>query len=268
MPKLSTRTGCFNVWIEGPADAPAILLAHGLASSGRTWGLQVPLLASGYRVVRYDARGHGDSDRVTRRLDRQALVNDALAILDRPGIARTAFMGISYGGIVGMHLALDHPERVSRLIICDARPDAPPEFINGWRQRTAEMRTDGRAAVFATGLSGRISEATRRERPDIVAELERDFVATPIETFAAYAEVLEGHDVLRRLSGLAIPTLFVVGEHDRGVPLDLMQEMAAMVPNAQLKVIPGAAHLSNLDRPAEFNAAIAEFLDLEAHSTT
>lgn len=250
---------CINEADRG--DAPSILLSNGLATTHRLWDAQVAFLAGRYNVMRYDTRGHGDSDvpAAPYRLDQ--LVDDALAVLDHFDVAEAAFMGISLGGMTGIGLALSHPDRVTRLVCCDARADAPAAFLGAWQERIAVIERDGVASLAAPTLERWLSPAFGASHPGEVERLAAMIRDTPRDGYVGCVAVLWQLDYLARLGELRVPTLYVVGSEDGAAPVAVMDDMARRTPGGELVVIDGSAHLPNVDNSAAFNAAIAPFLN-------
>jgi 3-oxoadipate enol-lactonase len=243
-------------------DAPSILLSNGLATTHRLWDAQVAFLARRYKVIRYDTRGHGQSDVPAGPYRLEQLIDDALAVLDHFDVAEAAFMGISLGGMTGIGLALSHPERVTRLVCCDARADAPAAFLDAWQERIAAIERDGIASLAAPTLERWLSPAFRASEPGKVERLSAMIRETPRDGYIGCVAALSHLDYLARLSELHVPTLYVVGSEDSAAPVAVMDDMARRTPGSELVVIDGSAHLPNVDNSAAFNAAIAPFLKL------
>lgn len=247
----------------GPApDAPVLLLSNSLAASMRMWDRQVALLTRRYRLVRYDTRGHGESEAPAGDYDFDLLVEDMAAVLDAAGVARAAVMGLSLGGMTALGFALTHPGRVERLVCCDARADAPPPFVASWDERVAAIRAGGMAAILEPTLDRWLDPGFRAARPDVAAWVAEMIVSTPVAGYAGCAAALKRLAFLPELHRIAAPTLFVRGEADGGAPADAMRAMAAAVPGALFAEVPGARHLPNLDNEAGFAQAVSGFLGL------
>jgi 3-oxoadipate enol-lactonase len=244
------------------AGAPSILLSNSLATTHRLWDAQVAFLAKRYRVVRYDTRGHGSSDVPPAPYRIEQLVADALAVLDHFRIERSAFMGISLGGMTGIGVALSHPDRLDRLVCCDVRADAPAPFLSAWEERIARVRRDGVGSLAASTLERWLSAGFRVAQPESVARLKAMFSATPLDGYVGCASVLWQLNYLGHLDELRVPTLYVVGSEDGAAPVAVLEDMARRTPAGRLAVIDASAHLPNVDNSAAFNAAIAPFLKL------
>jgi len=136
--------------------------------------LQMKTLVKHYRVLRYDTRGHGQSDVPAAPYSFDDLVGDAVALLDHYQIERATFMGLSLGGMTGLGIALAHPGRLEALVCCDARADAPPQFVQGWNERINAVRGGGLASILPATVERWLSAAFRATHPDVVADVEHD----------------------------------------------------------------------------------------------
>ena len=245
--------------VEGPADAPALVLCNSLGTTLGMWDAQMPALAERFRVVRYDRRGHGLSPVPPGPYSIDDLGGDVLALLDELGLERVSFCGLSIGGAVGMWLALEAPERLDRLALCCTRPAfLPPEQ---WAERAAVVREGGVAAVSGPALGRWFTERFHAERPDVVNAFRTMLVETPAEGYAACCEALATFDVRSRLGAIGAPTLVVTGENDPVAPPESGVELAAAIPGATHVVIAGAAHIANVEQPDAFTAALLAHLE-------
>jgi 3-oxoadipate enol-lactonase len=247
--------------LEGPADAPALLLSNSLGTTLAMWDAQVPALAERYRIVRYDRRGHGQSPVPPGPYAIDDLGRDVLSLLDELGLERVSFCGISIGGAVGMWLALEAPERLDRLVLCCTRPAfLPPEQ---WVERAALVREGGVTVVSEAALDRWFTERFRAERPDVVDAFRTMLVRTPAEGYAGCCEALATFDLRSRLAAITAPTLVVTGADDPVVPPGSGAELAAAIPGATHVVIADAAHIANVEQPDAFTAALRAHLDNE-----
>lgn len=248
--------------IDGPDDGPWLVLSNSLAATHAMWDPQMDLLTAKYRVLRYDSRGHGRSAAPAAPYSFDDLIGDVVGLLDHFGIARCCFMGLSMGGMTGLGLALNHGDRIERLVCCDARADAPPPFAQSWVDRIAVVREKGTAALVDGTLERWFNEAFREGAPKAVIKAGAMIAGTSDEGYVGCAEAIKRLDYLRLLPTMTVPTLYVVGKQDMGAPAEAMAEMAAATPGALYAEIDPAAHIANWENPAAFNAAIAPFLGL------
>ena len=237
-----------------------IVLSNSLGADLSMWEPQMPTLTARHRVLRYDARGHGASPAPPGPYSLTDLEDDVVALMDERGIERAAFMGLSMGGMVGMGLALRHPARIARLVVADARADAPAPWRAMWDERVARVRAGGLAAVVDGTLSSWLTQAWRDANPEGAARLRAMVLACDPGGYAACCAALKGLDRLRDLPRLTVPTLYIGGAQDAGAPPDVMRAMADATPGGRYTQIPDAAHVANIDAPEAFTEAVAGFL--------
>jgi 3-oxoadipate enol-lactonase len=243
---------------EGPAGAPPLVLCNSLGTTLDMWAPQLPALAERFRVVRYDRRGHGRSPVPPGPYTIDDLGGDVLELLDRLGLERVHFCGLSIGGAVGMWLAVHAPERVDRLVLCCTRPAFPPP--EQWTERAAAVRQGGVAAVAEAALERWFTAPFRAARPDVVDRFRAMLVETPAEGYAACCEALGALDLRASLGAVAAPTLVVAGEADPVAPPEEGEALAAAIPGARHAPVPGAAHIAGAEQPERFTALLLEHL--------
>jgi 3-oxoadipate enol-lactonase len=244
--------------VEGPTDAPALVLLNSLGSTLAMWEPQIDELASRFRVVRLDLRGHGGSPVPPGPYALADLGGDVVALLDRLGIPRAHLCGVSLGGMVAMWLGIHAPERVDRLVLCctSARL-GPPE---GWAQRAALVRAEGTAAVADAVVARWLTPGYAALRPALQRRLRAMIAATPAEGYAACCEAIEHMELEDDLGRIVAPTQVIAGADDPATPPDHGARIAARVPGARMAVVPDSAHLANLQQPDEVNGLILRHL--------
>jgi 3-oxoadipate enol-lactonase len=243
--------------VEGPPDAPVLVLSNSLGTSLELWSENVAALARSFRVVRYDQRGHGNSEVPSEPFGVDELGGDVLRLLDDLGVERVSFCGVSMGGATGMWLAVNAPERIDRLVVaCTA---AKFGETDKWFARARIVREDGLGAIVDSILRRWFTPGFR---PDLVARFRADFLATPAEGYAACCEALAGWDYRERLGEIATPTLVLAGAHDIATTPEQGAFLAERILGARLVVLPDAAHLANVQQPAAFSEAVLAYLTL------
>jgi 3-oxoadipate enol-lactonase len=245
--------------IEGRADGAWLTLLHALAADHTLWAPQVARLGAAFRLLRLDARGHGASSAERAAGALADLVADVVAVWDALGVARSHVLGLSLGGMTGIGIALDRPDRIDRLVAADCRADAPPAFVEMWTKRQQLLREGGMAAVAGATLPVWFSEETRHARPDIVEAARKMILGTSEAGYLGASSALQGLDYKPRLGAIGAPTLFLVGEKDGAHP-QAMREMASLVRGARFVEIEGAAHIANMEQPERFTDAVLRFL--------
>jgi 3-oxoadipate enol-lactonase len=241
--------------LEGPEPAPVVLFASSLGTTHRLWDEQAAALREQFRALRYDHRGHGGSLVPPGPYSIDDLAGDVLALLDRLGIERVTFVGLSMGGAVAITAALRAPERFERLVLAGtAAHFGPPEQ---WHERAATVRAAGVEAVADATLGRWLTPEAPAEKRERLRAL---LLSTPREGYAACCEALAGYDARGRLGELAMPVLAIAGADDPTAPPAALQAIVDEVPHGRLHVIERARHITNVERPGEFNAALTAFL--------
>jgi len=240
--------------VDGPADAPVLLLGGSLGSTVEMWRLQVPVLSRSLRVVRFDHRGHGRSPVLPGPYTVDDLGHDVLALLDHLGVTRAHYAGLSLGGMLGMWLAAHAPDRVDRLALLCTGACLPP--AQGWFDRASVVRAGGMAvvadAVVARWFTPGFADA---------APFRQMLLDTGPEGYASCCEAIGALDLRPVLSRITAPTLVIAGADDPATPPALGQAIAAAIPGARFAVVAGAAHLANVERADEVNRLLATHLE-------
>ncbi|MGH2915290.1 MAG: 3-oxoadipate enol-lactonase [Solirubrobacteraceae bacterium] len=244
----------------GPADAPILLLGGSLGTTREMWAPQVAsLAAAGHRVIAFDHRGHGGSPAPDGPYRIADLGGDVLTLMDRFGVARASYCGLSIGGFVGQWLAINAPDRIERLVLICTAAHLPP--AQGWHERAAQVRAGGSPAVVADAVVGRwFTQGWAAAHGDEVARHREMICATPAEGYAGCCEAIAGMDLRDGLPSITAPTLVIAGRQDPSIPPEHGAAIAAAVPDARAEVLDPAAHLASVERAAEVSALIGEHL--------
>ncbi|HEX9776444.1 MAG TPA: alpha/beta fold hydrolase [Actinomycetota bacterium] len=258
------RSGDARIAYEVAGEGEPLLMIMGFATDARMWMFQLPALTQRFRCITLDNRGVGGSPYVPGDLTLEQMAADARAVLDAEGIGRAHVMGISMGGAIAQHLALDSPDRVDRLILaatwCRANPYLPRMASVG---RTL-LRDSGQAWVVRASMLWLFTPRFLLEFGEALDQIERiaaDMGMQPA-VFDQQVEAILRHDTAGRLASLTVPTLVLTGERDIFVPTELSVETAEAIPGAELVVLPGG-HAFNVEHFAEFNEAVLRFLSRE-----
>ena len=241
-------------------DGEAVVLAHAIGLDHRMWDALAAALAPRHRVVAFDARGHGKSPVAARPYSLAGLADDAAALLDRLGIRKAHWVGLSMGGMIGQAFALGHPQRLARLVLANTTSTYGAEGPANWKARIKLVEDGGLGAIRAAVEQRYFSDAFRRDHAGVVAATMQRFMQTPPEGYLGCCEAIAGLDFSKDLGRIAAPTLVLAGGADVGTPVAMHEALAAGIPGARLEVLEGAAHLSSTERPAEFAALVAGFL--------
>jgi 3-oxoadipate enol-lactonase len=244
--------------LQGPEDGQVLVLSHALGASMAMWEPQLPRLKERCRVVRYDHRGHGGSPVPPGPYRIDDLGRDLLQLLDRLELRRVMFCGLSLGGMVGMWMAINHPERIDRLVLCctAARMMRPADYT----ARAGQVREHGMASVVDAVLARWFTSDFAGRQPETVEWVRAMLLATPAEGYAGACEALAAMDLRSDLSRINRTTLVIAGADDEATPVAQSREIARQIRHAKLVVIPGASHLANVVRSKEFTDTVMRFL--------
>ncbi len=245
-----------NVLDEGSGHA--VLFLHGLGGSWRDWEPQLDSFSSDFRVVVPELRGHGRSDRPLGRYSMAGFADDVARLCEGLGIGHAFVVGLSMGGMVAQHLALDHPELVDTLVLADTSARIDEVVQPGLLGAVPTIRQDGMGLVLELSKS-MAATATCSARPDLLRNNLREASGNDPYVYANCLIALVEHDVLDRLPSLDVPTLVLRGEHDPLADGRGMDELAGAIPRSQSLTIPEAGHLVNLDQPERFDEAVRDF---------
>jgi 3-oxoadipate enol-lactonase len=244
--------------VDGPDDAPVVVLSNSLGATRGMWDPQVPALAERYRVITYDARGHGDSPAPPGPYTLDDLVDDVVGLLDEVGAERAHLVGVSLGGMTAMRMAVREPARVHRLVLLctSASTDAGP-----FRERAATVRRGGTAPLAQAVVSRWVTPAFAAEHPEVVARLEAMVAGADDEGYAHCCEVVADVELRADLPRITAPTLVISGAQDQALPPEHQRVIAEGIPGAELITLSPAAHIPTVEAPLEVTGAILGHLD-------
>ena len=252
--------GCvFECRIDGEAGS-WVTLSHGLATDMSMWDELAEALRIRFRVLRYDARGHGQSRATRGDYTLALLVADLAALLDALKIERTHVVGLSMGGMVAQGLILDHPQRVESAVIADSRHTTTPEFTRAWRARAAAVRKDGIEEIVESTVERWSSSGLAARNPAAIRRMQKMIRATSVDGYCGCAAALAELNYGPRLGEIGCPVLVMCGSEDHGAPPENTRQMHRMIPNSEFLEIPQAGHIANIEQPALFNRAVLSFL--------
>lgn len=262
---FATRDGVRLYWkLDGAADRPPLVLLNSIGTDMALWDAAVPALATNFRLLRIDARGHGASDAPDGDYTLAMLADDVAAVMDAAGIDTAAVAGVSLGGMIAMQLALDHPARVSALaLICtSAAMDAAV-----WRTRIETVRMQGTGAIAEMAVGRFLSPAYAERHPEVADSLS---LAITVQSDAGYAgagAAIRDMALAERIGAIAVPVLVVTGDADVSTPYEGHGDLLLAALSDARHVALAAAHLPPIEAPAELAAALSRFLLPDAAST-
>jgi pimeloyl-ACP methyl ester carboxylesterase len=240
-------------------DGPPLLFIHGLGSCLEDWEYQVADFARAYRVIRFDLRGHGASDKPAGPYSIAMFADDAAALLRALEIADAHVVGISMGGAVAFQLTLDHPQLVKTLTVVNSGPEA---VVRNWREklgvwlRGVIVRKKG-VAKLARAIGPRLFP--QPENQSVRAAFEERLARNGKEPYLHAFHALIGWSVMERLGDIRCPVYVISADQDY-TPLSFKQAYVAKLPNARLEVIEDSRHALPMEKPAAFNAVLARLL--------
>ena len=244
--------------LEGREDGPVLVMANSLGTMLEMWDDQAPELGERFRLLRYDHRGHGGSSVPPGPYTIEALGRDALAMLDGLGIERFSFCGLSIGGMVGMWLASEVPERVEGLVLCCTSALLGPREL--WDERISVARSEGMDALVDGVIERWFTPAIYAEKPETVKKAARMLRGTDPEGYAGCCAAIRDMDLRDRLGKIQAPTLVISATEDPATPPEHGELIRDSIPGSNFEVVPDASHLANIERPEIVTGAILEHL--------
>ena len=238
-----------------------VVLSHALGCDLAMWDALAERLAARWRVVRFDHRGHGASQATAGPCTMADLAEDARRVLDAVDAERVVWIGLSMGGMVGQELAIRHPDRISALVIANSTSRYPPAAVAQWQQRIEAVQRGGTTAIADAVMERYFHAGFRAAEPATVAAYRARLVATDTAGYVACCHAIAGVDTTERLSQVQVPALVIAGELDQGTPVAMAETLAAALPQGRLTVLRDASHLSVIEQPEAFAAAVEAFLD-------
>jgi 3-oxoadipate enol-lactonase len=245
--------------VDGDDSKDAVVLINSLGTDLRLWEPQMEELTRHFRVVRYDCRGHGDSDvPPDRTTSIGRLGADLVALLDCLNIERAHLCGISLGGFTGLWLAAYHRERVGRAVFANTAARLGSE--QSWDERIRAVEAGGLAAISETVVGRFLGATFRAAHPDVTRHLVEMVEATPAAGYVAACAALREADLHNVISRIRAPSLIIGGELDQSTPVGQSEELNTLISDSKLVVLPGAAHLTNVEQAEKFTPIVTTFL--------
>ena len=244
--------------VDGDDAADVVVLLNSLGTDLRLWDPQMEELTRHFRVIRYDCRGHGESDvpREPTTLDR--LGADLIALLDCLNIERAHLCGISLGGFTALWAAAYHRDRVARTVF--ANTAARLGSTQSWDERIRAVEAGGLAAISETVVGRFLGAQFRADHPDVARRITDMVEATSAAGYIATCAALRDADLRGVVSRIRAPSLIIAGELDQSAPLRQSEELHIAIDGSELIVLPGAAHLTNVEQSEKFTPLVSTFL--------
>lgn len=251
---------------QGSGKRPALFLFHSLLSDRASFDAIGPKLSRSFRVIVPELPGFGGSRAVPGGL---AAVADRMAeaVKDAAGGDEAVVLGNGYGGFVALQMAIRHPGIASRLILADCGAAFSEEGRQAFRAMAAASKAKGLSAITDVAMRRLFAPEFQAQHPDLMRDRREAFLRSDPEVIQAACHALAELDLRPRLGEVRVPTLVLVGEHDEATPPPMSRELAALLPDARLRIIPGCAHVPQLQSPEVFLDAIGDFLPAPSAAT-
>jgi 3-oxoadipate enol-lactonase len=250
-----------NAELSGPATGPALVLIHALGTNLTLWDGLIPLLPPGLRILRVDLRGHGVSDVPAPPYAMGALIHDVERIIDHFALRDAVVLGISLGGMIAQGLATKRLDLVRALILSNTAAKIGNPAM--WGTRIAEVRATG-LDTYANGAMERMFGRNWRDEPGM-PRVSAMLTGTLPGGWTGCAAAIAGTDFYTPTAALRLPCLAIAGANDGTTPPDLVRETAELIPGSRFSLMRGAGHLPLIEKPAEYAALVATFLQDIGH---
>ncbi len=258
---MKVKANGIEIHYEIEGNGPWLTMSHSLACNLHMWEPQMPVLTGKFKVLRFDTRGHGQSSAPAGEYTLEQLADDVKGLLDALKIKQTHWAGLSMGGMIGQAFALKYPGVFQSMVLADTTSRRPPDAAKMWGDRVKTAQEKGMSALVESTLARWFTEPYRNSRKDVMERIGNDIRNTPVAGFIGCCHAISKVDYLDRLKEIKCPALIMVGEHDHGTPPEAARVIQQNLPGSELKIIPSAAHLSNIEQAQVFNDAMIGFLD-------
>jgi 3-oxoadipate enol-lactonase len=258
MPILNSGEARIHYALEGQSGAPVLVFSNSLGANYSMWDPQAREFRKKFRVLRYDTRGHGQSPPTPGLYSIELLGRDVIAMLDAMDLDRVHFCGLSMGGMIGMWLALNVPERLNKLVLSNTA--AKIGTAEGWNTRIEAVQKKGMKSVASAILERWFTPAFRQKAPETMANILKMLEETNPDGYVACCAAVRDFDCREQLSKIRTPALVISGAHDPATPPADGRFLAQQIPAARYVEL-SAAHLSNIQAQDQFNKELAAFLN-------
>jgi 3-oxoadipate enol-lactonase len=261
MPQVDINGIKIEYRVDGKEGAPYVTFVTGIANDLTMWDSQAETLGRDFRILRYDLRGHGDTQATEGDYSIDLLVKDLAGLLNELNIQKTHLVGLGLGGAIVQAFAIEHSHRVNALVPCCCRAKMVPEFAALWQKLRAAVAKDGVEVIVEPTAQRWFSDDWKAANPQVLQNVRNMIRGTTTNGYLGVTAAFMGLNIEDKLPQIKAPTLYVSGAEDKiGGPPELMTELARKVPGAQHRSIPKAAHIANIQNPTAFNQVVGDFL--------
>ncbi len=250
----------FNVEVSGQTTAPTVVLHHPLATNLTGWDELTAALSPHYRVVRFDARGHGKTESPKGPYSFETLAEDVVDLMDALGIDKAHFLGLSMGGMVGQYLGLLHAKRFHSLCLVSTTSQTPEAAKVIWSDRVRNVGAQGMECTIEGAMARWVAPSVLVEQSALVERLKIMIRTTPADGYVAWCQAIHDLDITARLSAVALPTRVIVGALDPATPPAAAEVIHQQIKGSDLVIMPGVSHMLHVEAPEAFATHVIDFL--------
>lgn len=257
MPFVETKDLRMYYELDGPATAPTLVFSNSLGTNLSLWDPQLPVFAKTFRVLRYDSRGHGETSATPGEYSVETLGRDVLKLLDALSLQRVNFCGLSIGGMTGMWLAVNAPQRLDRIVLSNTAPKIGK--LAAWNERIKLVREGGTRAIAQPVVEKWFTPEFHSKHQDQIAKTRQMIESTSTDGYVGSCAAVRDFDFWENVPAIRAQTLVIAGTHDQSVTASEAQKLAKQIPGARYIELP-AAHISNVEAASLFTDEVRKFL--------
>ena len=257
---MKANIGGIDMHYEVSGSGPWITLSHSLAANLGMWDEQLEVLNQHFTVLRYDIRGHGQTQVTDGPYTLEQLADDVHGLLRYLGVTRTHWIGLSLGGMIGQVFAIRYPELIDHAVIADSTGKAAPNAATMWGERATLARSQGMHALVQPTLSRWFTDTYREKHPEVMTRIGQMIESTSPEGYAGCCAAIAVIHTLEGLQHLKTPGLVIVGDQDLATPATMSEQIHQHWPNSNFVTLKDAAHLASVEQAAAFNDAVLKFM--------
>jgi 3-oxoadipate enol-lactonase len=257
MPTIQSNGCPIHYELEGPENKPVLMLCNSLGTTLHMWNPQAAALTQHFRLLRYDRRGHGKSGVPAGPYSMEMLGRDALAVMDAAKVNKINWCGLSMGGMVGMWMGANAPQRINRLILSNTSAYFENKQI--WNDRIAVVKEKGLKAIVGGTMERWFTKDFREREPKTMQWMTDMFLATKPEGYIACGEAVRDMDHREIIKKITAPTMVIAGKQDAGTTVDMGEFVRKNIPGASMTLF-DTAHIANVEQPHDYTDAVLGFL--------